>query len=264
MRNYLDLGLKIINEGKWLDSRNGKIKALFGEQLKFDLTDGFPLMTTKYINFEHIKHETFWYLKGTDKIDYLKEHNINIWNLWADENNSIGPTYGVQWRNFNNTNYDQVLEVIRLIKEDPFSRRIIINGWSPSQLDKMALPPCLVLIQFHVDNYNKLHTTVYQRSADFCLGVPYDIAEMALLTYIIAEYTNKQVGTLTVHYGNIHFYEEHIETFKNEQLFRSITALPKLFITNLPLSIDKLGEENTDIILTDYNPRPRIKYKIKE
>ena len=167
MQSYLDLGKKILNEGYTLNTRNGKVKALLGEQLKFDLSQGFPLLTTKRINFDHIKHETLWYLKGTDKITYLKENNVNIWNLWADEDDSIGPTYGVQWRNFNHENKDQIREAIEQLSSDPHSRRIIVSGWNPLQTKDMKLPPCLLLMQFHVDDKERLHTTVYQRSADF-------------------------------------------------------------------------------------------------
>ena len=261
MKSYLDLGNRILKNGTTITGRNGKVKALFGEQLKFDLKDGFPLLTTKYINFNHILHETIWYLKGTDKITYLKDNKINIWNLWADENDSIGPTYGVQWRDFNGMKKDQVKEAIELLRHDPHSRRIIITGWNPLQLRDMKLPPCLVLIQFHVDDDLKLHTTVYQRSADFCIGVPYDIAEMALLTHIIANIVNMEIGTLTMQYGNIHLYQEHQQIFRDIQSQRETRKLPKLEIKHI-LDIDNI--DSKDITLRDYTSDTKIKYNIKE
>lgn len=260
MKNYMTLGFKILKKNNLVVSRNGDIYALYGETLKFDLQKGFPLLTNKFINFNHIIHETLWYLKGTDKITYLKENNINIWNLWADENESIGPTYGVQWRNFNGI--DQLKIAINDLKNNKFSRRIIISGWNVGQLSEMKLPPCLVLIQFNVDNNNNLHSVIYQRSGDFAIGVPYDIAEMALLTHIIANVCDLTPGTLTIQYGNIHIYKEHVDSFVNIQAKNKIHRLPKLKIKNKIDNIDNIKAE--DIELKNYNYEKFIRYKIKE
>jgi thymidylate synthase len=252
MENYKQLGYKILNEGSKINGRNGVVYSLFGEQLKFDLTKGFPLMTSKYINFNHIKHEVIWYLMGTDKIDYLKEHKIHIWDKWADKNNSIGPTYGVQWRNFNGR--DQVKEVINGLIHKPFSRRHIINGWNPNELHLMALPPCIVMIHFNVDSRYRLHAVVYQRSADFAVGVPYDIAEMALLTHYIANEALLEPGSLTMQYGNIHIYGEHVETLK-EQLKAEYDQLPVLKLEHNDLATAEV---------VGYNPGKKYKYEVKE
>lgn len=254
MQNYKDLGYKILNTGIPEETRTGETTALYGETLKFDLRDGFPLMTTKYINFKNIIHETLWYLMGTDKITYLKNNGVNIWNNWADENDSIGPTYGVQWRNFEGI--DQVRQIIETIKTDP-DRRMIITGWNPTRLNEMALPPCLVMMHFHVEN-NNLHMTVYQRSADYCIGVPYDIAEMSLLLSLMANVTKLQPATLTMFYGNVHIYNNHIDLFKN-QLLESIKTLPTLNIINKE-DIDEYIFE--DIHIHDYEHGPVYKYKI--
>lgn len=260
MKNYMKLGHNILKNKNVVSSRNGEIYANYGESLKFDLKKGFPLLTNKYINFDHILHETIWYLKGTDKITYLKENNIHIWNLWADDNDSIGPTYGVQWRNFNGI--DQVKQVVEDLKTNKYSRRIIINGWNVNQLDEMALPPCLVLLQFNVDKNNKLHTVVYQRSGDFAIGVPYDIAEMALLTHILANICDLKLGELTMQYGNIHLYMEHVDVFKKIQSKNKMYKLPKLVIKKKLKNIDNINA--SDIVLKNYKHAPHIRYKIKE
>lgn len=256
MENYRKLAQKILDQGFLENTRSGSTMTLHGEMLKFDLQKGFPLLTTKYINFDHIKHETLWYLKGTDKITYLKENNINIWNAWADENDSIGPTYGVQWRNFEGI--DQLRNVILNIMYDP-SRRMIVNGWNPIRLNEMKLPPCLVLMQFHTNDFNNtLDMTVYQRSADYCLGVPYDIAEMALLNTLVATTTEYRPGELTMFYGNIHIYTNHISTLK-EQLKEEPQKLPSLIINRVD-DIDYYKPQ--DIELVNYKGTKKFRYPI--
>lgn len=253
MKQYSDLGLKLITHGEPVKTRTGPTRSLTGEMLSFDLSEGFPLLTTKKINFNHILHETLWYLKGTSSIEYLHEHNIRIWDNWATDND-IGKTYGYQWRRFNDDTLlgDQYKNVIHLLKTQPESRRIMINGWNPLQLHEMNLPPCIVNLHFIVRNNSKLDLVVYQRSADFCLGVPYDIAEMALLLHIVAHETNFAANKLTICYGDLHIYENHVETFKDVQFIREPRPLPKLIF----------NEDYTQIHLENYNPHDKINYPI--
>lgn len=242
MENYKELGFKLLEDYEHKsESRSGETISRYGEQLQFDLRDGLPMLTTKFLPIRIMATEVKWYLLGTPSIEYLTENNVKIWNEWADENNEIGPTYGVQWRDFNQAGQvDQVAEVIKSIKENPESRRHIINGWNPLQLDDMILPPCLVMMQFHVAD-DLLHLTVTQRSADFCLGVPFDIVEMALILELVAKITGKTAAKLTMNYGDIHIYTNHIETLK-EQLANPVGQLP---------TIEYKGEL-TDI--DDYDP----------
>lgn len=256
MQNYIELGKEVIAKGSKVQGRNGTVYSLFGKSLSFDLRKGYPLMTTKYINFNHIKHETKWYLSGDSSIKYLKDNNVNIWNLWADENDDLGPTYGVQWRDFEGV--DQVKQVIHDVKHNPH-RRMIINGWNVPRLPEMALPPCLVMMQYHVEG-NTLHSTVYQRSADIAIGVPYDIAEMALLQHIIANITGREVGTLTMFFGDIHAYEEHIDTFK-KQLEEPPAKLPSLVIGERISDIDDIDVSNINVV--GQPEAKRFRYKIK-
>lgn len=270
MENYKDLAYRILlDPDAREETRSGKTISRFGESLTFDLAEGFPLLTTKYINFDHIKHELKWYLLGTPKIDYLTDNNIRIWNAWADEENTIGPTYGVQWRDFQGVKYnsnevrkaDQIQNVIHDIRHNPTSRRLIINGWNPIQLEEMALPPCLVMMQFHVDTKEeKLHLTVTQRSADMCLGVPYDIAEMALLLDLIANITYKTPGKLTMQYGDIHIYEDHIPTLK-KQLANKTKPLPRVIYNHLIRDVDDYKPDQYNLM--DYpEDLPKYRYKV--
>lgn len=255
MKKYIDLGLKLINDGELHETRTGTTKSLTGQMLSFDLVNGFPLVTTKYINFEHILHEVLWYLKGTDSIEYLQKHNIHIWDAWADKNNSIGKTYGYQWRSFNGDPAlgDQWQNAITLLKTNPSSRRIMINGWNPLQLHEMNLPPCIINLHFIAQNDNKLDLVVYQRSGDYCLGVPYDIAEMALLLEIMSHTVGMHASKLTIFYGDLHIYENHIETFLKEQSMRMPLYLPKLSINSL---------YDADIKIENYQHHKKIKYQI--
>lgn len=252
MRNYIELGSKIIMDGKYKKGRNATTLSMTGQMLEFNMADGFPLLTSKYINFNHILHETLWYLQGTTSIEYLHKHNIHIWDNWA-KNNDIGKTYGYQWREFNGNDElgDQWINAQILLKSNPTSRRIIINGWNPLQLHEMALPPCLINLHF-LSNEGKLDLVVYQRSADFCLGVPYDIAEMALLLHIMARDTDLKPNKLTIMYGDIHIYENHISKFVNVQMQREPRELPRLVMSH----------KNEDITLLNYNPHDKINFKI--
>lgn len=235
IKNYIELGAKILQHGIKENSRVGPTLALHNQMLSFDLTTGFPLMTTKHVGPKSIITETLWYLKGTTSIEYLEKNKVFVWSKFADKNKDIGKTYSYQFRNFYGV--DQVKDTIyRLTKNDDkqyTDRRAIINLYNVGELNEMSIPPCIGLLQFNVywdqDGQKYLDATIYQRSADFCLGVPYDIAEMALLTSIIAGYTDAIPKNLTFFYSNIHIYECHIETLK-EQLKNKPLELPKLEI----------------------------------
>jgi thymidylate synthase len=228
MHNYNQLATKILEQGIEEQSRIGSTISLHNEMLSFDLNKGFPLMTTKHVGHKSIIAETLWYLKGTTSITYLKENGVHVWDKFADEHDEIGKTYSWQFRNFNGV--DQVKEVIRQLnrEDDITDRRAIINLYNVSELNDMSIPPCVSFIQFNVFYINgekRLDTSVYQRSADLCLGVPYDIAEMALLTHIIASYTDSKPNNMTFFFSNVHVYTAHIETLK-EQLKEEPTELP--------------------------------------
>lgn len=218
MKNYIKLGKKILKNGHTEHTRIGKTIALHNETLSFDLKKGFPLMTTKFVGKNSIIAETLWYLKGTDSINFLKENNVKVWDMFANDKGSVGKTYSWQFRNFGGI--DQVKEVIKQLNEPNITnRRAIINLYNVFDLPEMSIPPCIALIQFnitYIDNTKVLDVSVYQRSGDFCLGVPYDIAEMALLSHIIGAYTDSVPNNMTIFYSNIHIYEPHIEELKKQ------------------------------------------------
>ena len=247
MKNYIDLGKKILTKGHFEHTRVGTTLALHNEMLSFDFKDGFPLMTTKHVGQKSIVHEALWYLKGTTSIKYLEDNKVMVWSKFADKNRDIGKTYSYQFRNFNGV--DQVKEVIKLLKEDPMTnRRAIINLYNVSQLDEMSIPPCIAMLQFNVffkDNKKYLDTTIMQRSADFCLGVPYDIAEMSLLAYIIAVYTDSIPNNITFFYSNIHVYTAHVDTLK-EQLKNEPQDLP-----TLELDIERIKNTEPEDLTSD-------------
>lgn len=262
MFDYKELGLTIINDGELKETRQGvKTLSLHGEFIELDLRRGFPLLTTKKINFKHIVVETLWYLLGTDKITFLKENGVHIWDKWADEDDYLGPTYGYQWRRYNGHKlFDQIADVINILKTNPNSRRAIINGWNPIQLDEMRLPPCITQLQF-LSNDGMLDLIVTQRSADFAIGVPYDIAEMALLQHIIAYVTGLKVRKLMFMYGDIHIYEDHLEALK-EQFERQVYNLPILKL-DPKIKIESIDDfDIEDFSIIGYNPGDFIKYKV--
>jgi thymidylate synthase len=264
MKNYLELGRKILSKGELMNTRSGPTRSLTGQILEFDLEKGFPLLTTKWINFDHIKYETIWYLKGTGDLTYLHDHKIKIWDNWAKDNN-IGKTYGYQWRSFNDdpTLGDQYQAVLTALREDPSSRRIIINGWNPLQLSEMQLPPCLVMLHFLARSDQKLDLVVYQRSADFCLGVPYDIAEMAFLTHIVAQEVGMIPGKLTICYGDVHIYENHVQTFLTEQYKNKPGKLPTLKTWDIDLAtMIQIQLDPEQFELMNYVSAGKIKYPI--
>ena len=239
MKQYLDF-LKLVRDtGSEKTDRTGTgTKSLFGYQMRFNLNDGFPLVTTKRVHIPSVVHELLWFLKGDTNIQYLQENKVNIWNEWADENGDLGPVYGSQWRKWNNSDgeeIDQISEAIKLIKSSPDSRRIIVSSWNVGELDKMALSPCHTLFQFYVAN-GKLSCQLYQRSADIFLGVPFNIASYALLTHMVAQQCDLEVGDFIWSGGDCHVYSNHSEQV-NTQLNRTPKALPKLIIKRRPSTI---------------------------
>jgi thymidylate synthase len=258
MKNYIDLGNQILYRGHTEFTRVGPVLALHNQTLSFDLTYGFPLMTTKHVGQKSIIHELLWYLKGTTNIEYLKKNNVTVWDKFADKNGEIGKTYSYQFRNFNGV--DQVKEVIGMLQNDDVTnRRAIINLYNIADLAEMSIPPCISLIQFNtynIDGIKFLDMSVTQRSADFCLGVPYDIAEMALLAEIMAAYTGSIAKNMTFFYSNIHIYKAHISTLK-EQLMNNPTALPTLVINRQAVAVTK--PEDLTIDMFDFLEVPKRK-----
>jgi thymidylate synthase len=230
----------------------------FGAQMRFDLSDGFPLVTTKKLHLKSIVHELLWFLKGETNTAYLKEHGVSIWDEWADANGELGPVYGKQWRDWvgaNGEHHDQIARLIEQIRRDPDSRRMIVSAWNVGELDQMALMPCHAMFQFYVAN-GKLSCQLYQRSADSFLGVPFNIASYALLTYMIAQQTNLEVGEFVWTGGDCHIYSNHQEQV-DAQLARAPRVLPKLVILRKPDSIFDYKFE--DFVFEGYDPHPAIK-----
>ena len=260
MDSYLNMLKYVLEHGEERPDRTGVgTYSVFGYQFKHDLQKGFPLLTTKKINFHAVKVEVLWYLKGETNISFLHKHNVHIWDPWADEKGELGPIYGYQWRkwpDYKGNHIDQIRKVIETIKRDPFSRRLVVSAWNVAQLETMRLPPCHVLFQFYVSKDGKLHCHMYQRSADIFIGVPFNIAGYALLTHMIAHVCNLQPGTLTISYGDLHLYKNHIEQAKL-QLSRKPRPLPTLWLNPSIRDIDEFTPE--DIEVKNYNPHPWIK-----
>ena len=262
MRNYLDLMADILATGVRKTDRTGTgTISVFGRQLRFDLAEGFPLVTTKKLHLRSIIHELLWFLKGDTNIRYLKENGVTIWDEWADENGNLGPVYGHQWRSWpapDGRQIDQIAQVIEQIKKKPDSRRHIVTAWNPSEVDKMALPPCHALFQFYVAD-GKLSCQLYQRSADYFLGVPFNIASYALLTSMFAQQCNLEPGEFVWTGGDVHLYVNHLEQARL-QLSRDPFPLPKLLIHRKPESIFDYRFEDFEI--ADYQAHPAIKAPI--
>lgn len=259
MQNYLDLLQLILNTGTEKSDRTGTgTLSSFGHQMRFDLSAGFPLVTTKKVHVRSIIHELLWFLKGETNIKYLQENKVSIWDEWADANGELGPVYGKQWRAWETKDgevIDQISWVINEIKTNPDSRRLIVNAWNVGELAKMKLMPCHVLFQFFVAN-NKLSCKLIQRSADMFLGVPFNIASYALLTHMVAEQCNLHVGDFIWSGGDCHIYLNHLDQVK-EQLSRKPYALPKLNIRRKPDSIFAYQYEDFEFI--NYQCHPAIK-----
>ena len=268
---YLRVLKKLLTTGVYREGRNGGTYGLFGEQLRFNLADGFPLLTTKKVHFKGIMVELLWFLRGDTNIKYLHDHGVTIWDEWADENGDLGPVYGKQWRRWPTRNtkvvrdedflptyvpveIDQIANVIEGIKKDPHGRRHIVSAWNPAEIEDMALPPCHTMFQFHVAN-GKLSCHLYQRSADWFLGVPYNVASYALLTHLVARECGLEVGDFVHSFGDLHLYANHVEQAK-EQLTREPRHLPRVVIWS---DKDIFNLEPHDIEVHNYDPHPAIK-----
>jgi thymidylate synthase len=259
MKQYLDLMRHVQNHGVNKSDRTGTgTRSVFGYQMRFDLRDGFPLVTTKKLHLRSIVHELLWFIQGDTNIKYLHDHNVTIWDEWADQNGDLGPVYGAQWRSWpqrDGSTIDQLADVIHRIKTSPDSRRLIVTAWNPADVDKMALPPCHCLFQFYVAN-GALSCQLYQRSADIFLGVPFNIASYALLTHMIAKVTGLRAGEFIHTLGDAHLYLNHLEQVET-QLNRTPKALPVLKISRNISNIEDFLYE--DFQFDGYVPDPAIR-----
>lgn len=262
MRQYLDLMQRILDEGVVRDDRTGTgTRSLFGVRMRFDLEEGFPAVTTKKLHFRSIIHELLWFLRGDQNVSYLRENGVSIWDEWADENGDLGPVYGVQWRSWpdgDGGGIDQIAGVIDSIRRRPHSRRHIVNAWNVAALDDMALPPCHVMFQFYVAD-GRLSCQLYQRSGDFFLGVPFNIASYALLTSMVAHVTDLKPGAFIHVLGDAHLYSNHIEQART-QLERTPHPLPRLALNPDVDDIDQFDYD--DISIEEYRCHPTIKAPI--
>ena len=262
MKQYLDLLKRIKEEGVTKGDRTGTgTISVFGHQMRFNLAEGFPLLTTKKLHLKSIIHELLWFLKGDTNVRYLQENGVRIWNEWADENGELGPVYGHQWRSWSDNKggtIDQIANVIEQIKNNPDSRRLIVTAWNPADVEHMALPPCHCFFQFYVAE-GKLSLQLYQRSADTFLGVPFNIASYALLLMMVAQVTNLQLGDFVYTTGDTHLYLNHLEQ-ADLQLTRTPRALPKMRLNPDVKSIFDFKYE--DFTLEDYHPYDHIKAQV--
>ena len=269
MKQYLDLVNHVMKKGVLKEDRTGTgTKSIFGYQMRFNLDDGFPLITTKKLHLKSIIYELLWFLNGDTNTKYLSENGVKIWDGWADDNGDLGPVYGSQWRNWNGDNIDQISDLINMIKNNPKSRRMIVSAWNPSVLPdtsksfsqninegKAALPPCHAFFQFYVSN-DKLSCQLYQRSADIFLGVPFNIASYSLFTHMIAHVCNLKVGDFIHTFGDAHIYTNHFDQVKL-QVKREPKKLPKLKINRNVINIFDFKFDDFEIL--NYNPHPHIK-----
>jgi thymidylate synthase len=286
MQAYLDLAKDILENGYERKDRTGVgTIGVFGRQLRFDLSKGFPLLTTKKLHLKSIIHELLWIISGATNIQYLKDNGVRIWDEWADKNGDLGPVYGHQWRNFgggqkviinktrsvgastgigdaifvNSAGVDQLAKLIDGLKNNPDSRRHIINAWNPEDIDKMALPPCHAFVQFNVRKGKFLDCQLYQRSADYFLGVPFNIASYSLLTMMIAQVVGLEPGEFVHTFGDVHIYKNHIDKIK-QQIERDPKPLPRIKINTNVKNIEDFKYE--DFELVDYNPHPAIRAEV--
>lgn len=262
MQAYLDLMRHVLEHGEVREDRTGTgTRSVFGYQMRFDLAEGFPAVTTKKLHFRSIIHELLWFLRGDSNIGYLKENKVTIWDEWADENGELGPVYGVQWRSWpgrNGETIDQMGRLIEGIRTNPYSRRHIVSAWNAADVEEMALPPCHALFQFHVSG-DRLSCQLYQRSADIFLGVPFNIASYALLTAMVAQVTGLKPGEFVHTFGDAHLYSNHLEQARL-QLERKPYPLPTLRLNESVKEID--GFCYDDIVIENYQSHPTIKAPI--
>ncbi len=262
MKQYLDLLQRVLEEGAKKEDRTGTgTISVFGHQMRFNLEEGFPMVTTKKLHLKSIVYELLWFLKGDTNVKYLQEHGVRIWNEWADEQGDLGHIYGYQWRSwpdYNGGHIDQIAEAVNTIKNNPDSRRIIVSAWNVADIPNMKLPPCHAFFQFYVAD-GKLSLQLYQRSADIFLGVPFNIASYALLLMMVAQATGLKPGEFVHTLGDAHIYTNHLEQVKL-QLSRAPKALPKLKLN--PDVKDIFSFEFEDIILEGYDPHPHIKGEV--
>ncbi|GAB7257811.1 thymidylate synthase [uncultured Polaribacter sp.] len=272
MKQYHDLVKHVLENGNEKGDRTGTgTKSVFGYQMRFDLSEGFPMVTTKKLHLKSIIYELLWFIKGDTNIKYLQENGVRIWNEWADENGDLGPVYGHQWRNWNSDEIDQLKDVIATLKANPNSRRMMVSAWNPSVMPdtsvsfsenvsngKAALPPCHAFFQFYVAD-GKLSCQLYQRSADIFLGVPFNIASYALFTMMVAQVCGYEAGEFIHTFGDAHIYNNHKEQLEL-QLSRDIRPLPKMKMNSNVKNIEDFTFE--DFELLDYNPHPHIKGKV--
>lgn len=259
MKQYIDLLSDVLEKGDFKEDRTGTgTTSLFGYQMRFDLSQGFPLVTTKKIHLKSVIHELLWFLKGDTNVKYLQDNGVRIWNEWADENGDLGHIYGYQWRSwpdYKGGHIDQIAEAIDTIKNNPDSRRIIVSAWNVADIPNMNLPPCHAFFQFYVSN-GKLSLQLYQRSADIFLGVPFNIASYALLQMMVAQVCDLEVGDFVHTLGDAHIYSNHIDQVK-EQISREVRALPKMKLNPEIKNIFDFKFE--DFELEGYDPHPHIK-----
>lgn len=263
MQQYLELMQRILDEGEEKGDRTGTgTISVFGHQMRFDLSKGFPMVTTKKLHLKSIVHELLWFLAGDTNIAYLKENGVRIWDAWADDNGDLGPVYGKQWRKWESKDgrvIDQVAQAIEMINNNPNSRRIIVSAWNVGELDEMALMPCHAFFQFHVAN-GKLNCQLYQRSADVFLGVPFNIASYAILTHMIAQVCNLEAGTFVHTIGDAHLYTNHLEQTKLQLSRTPIEPLPTLKLNPNIKNIDDFTYEDIEVV--GYEHHPHIKAPI--
>lgn len=272
MKQYHDLIERVLESGNEKGDRTGTgTKSVFGHQMRFDLSQGFPMVTTKKLHLKSIIHELLWFLTGDTNVKYLQDHGVRIWNEWADQRGDLGPVYGHQWRNWNNEDIDQIKEIIQSLKQNPNSRRMLVTAWNPSVLPdtsksfsenvangKAALPPCHAFFQFYVAD-GKLSCQLYQRSADIFLGVPFNIASYALLTMMVAQVCGYQPGDFVHTFGDAHIYNNHLDQVRL-QLSRDPRPLPTMKIN--PKVKDIFSFRFEDFTLENYDPHPSIKGKV--
>lgn len=262
MKQYLDLCRYVLENGTEKDDRTGTgVIGTFGYQMRFNLEEGFPLLTTKKIHLRSVIYELLWFLRGDTNVRYLQENKVRIWNEWADENGDLGPIYGRQWRSWpapDGSTIDQIAQVEQMIKNDPNSRRMVVSAWNVGELSEMALPPCHCLFQFYVAN-GRLSCQLYQRSADLFLGVPFNIASYSLLTMMMAQVCGLKPGEFIHTFGDVHIYKNHIEQVKL-QLTREPRKLPRMELNKSVKSIFDFKYE--DFTLLDYDPHPHIKGEV--